>query len=163
MIVSHPVNRIEFLIRRTLTSARSGLNFFTLDPHSISGMSCRSHWEMSYAVQSDTRQLISCQLSRHICERKSCNTLDDPPCLNLCMPHVPGTLTLISLNPLVQSLSDYLPKHVDTQKFHMRDTSLLFFLNPLVRSLIDHLPEHIDSRILHIQAIASPGPWISLM
>jgi hypothetical protein len=155
-------------MRRTLTSACLGLSFFILDPHSISGMSCHSHWEMSYAVQSDTRSLrgnkqISCQQPLRICERKSRNALDDLPYLSLCIPHVQGTLTLISLNPLVRSLSGYPPNHIDTQAFHMQETSSLLFLTPLVQSLIDHLPEHLGSRTLHTQVIASPSPWISFM
>jgi hypothetical protein len=155
-------------MRQTLTSACSGLNFFILDPHSICGMSCRSHWEMSYAVQSNTRSLrnnkqISCQRPLHICERKSSNALDGLTYLNLRVPHVKGTLTLISLNPLVWSLSGYPPNHIGTQAFHMRDTSLLFFLTPLVQSLIAHLPEHAGSRILHTQVIASPSPWTLLI
>jgi hypothetical protein len=88
-------------------------------------MSYRSHWEMSYAMQSDSRlyegnEQVSCWQSSCFDEGKSKSALDGSTALKFYVPHVQETLALISLNPLVLSLFGCLLNHTGTQILHMQ-------------------------------------------
>jgi hypothetical protein len=148
------------LIRRTLTSACLSLNLSALDPHSVGGMSYRSHWETSYAVQSNSclyegNEQVSCWQSSRFDKEKSNSALDGSTAFKFYVPHVQETLALISLNPLVWSLFGHPFNHTDTQILHMQDASLMFSPILLVQNLINCLPEYVGYQTLPAQTIIS--------
>jgi hypothetical protein len=131
-------------------------------------MSYRSHWEISYAVQSDSRlyegnEQVSCWQSSHFDKGKSNSALDGSTALKFYIPHVQETLALISLNLLVWSPFGCLLNHTGTQILHMQDASLMFSLTLLVQNLINRLPEYVGSQILHAQTVVSPSFQTSFM